>query len=63
MGRLGLNRFWPNDRPAPFLDRARGGRSSDPKQRSDSARHGESGADHHHPAKSGHKRFIDCATD
>ena len=38
-------------------------RFSDPKQRSDSARRGERGADCHHPTKSGHKRFVDYATD
>jgi hypothetical protein len=46
-----------------FDRRTRGGRSSDPKQRSHSARDCEGGPDHHHPAKSGHERFIDCATD
>ena len=62
-GRLSLNSFGlTTDQPA--LGRSpHAWRCSDPKQRSDCACRGERGANHHHPAKSGHERFIDCATD
>ena len=48
---------------SPVLDRARGGHSPDPKERSECACCGQRGTNHHHPAKSEHERFIDCATD
>src|ERR1700745_3522770 len=38
-------------------------RCPNPKDRGDCACRGKRGADHRHPAKSEHERFVDCVTD